>query len=350
MAVWIGGVAAQAAPLDLKHVAAEAKWLGHVDVDAIRESTVVQKAWKKHLEMDKQAEQRLGMLKQFTGLDLTQDIHGLTFYGKAVGKHEGVLVAHVKLDQGRILGMAAKLPGHAEAEHGSLKLHSWTFKVHGESKTIAAAFLEENRLVIASGVDDLKAALDVISGKSPSLAADGPLGGKIPAGATVLFRATGISEAKLPFRDPVAQQTKSFRFVAGEANGESFFRARGEYTNGDVVDQLKEIVEGARALGRLHNANNPVGNNLINGLKVKADGTKLTILWKASAVDVWTMTDAHLKIFAEHAKKWREHHKGRHGCPLCDKACEKCQGGKPEGQKSEGEKKDGDKKSPDDEF
>ena len=36
----------QAAPLDTKNVAADAKWVVHVDVDAVRDSLVVQKAFE----------------------------------------------------------------------------------------------------------------------------------------------------------------------------------------------------------------------------------------------------------------------------------------------------------------
>ena len=45
----------RAEPLDLKQVAAEAKWVMHVDVDALRASIVVQKAYQKCLEMHKDA-------------------------------------------------------------------------------------------------------------------------------------------------------------------------------------------------------------------------------------------------------------------------------------------------------
>jgi len=38
---------ARAEPLDPAQVSAEAKWLAHLDVDAMRASTVVQRAWKK---------------------------------------------------------------------------------------------------------------------------------------------------------------------------------------------------------------------------------------------------------------------------------------------------------------
>ena len=74
--------AANAAPLDPKQVPAEAKWLMHVDVDAMRQATVVQKAWKKGLEMHKEAQQHLDKLKTAIGMDICKDLHGVTAYGR----------------------------------------------------------------------------------------------------------------------------------------------------------------------------------------------------------------------------------------------------------------------------
>ena len=310
-------VEADAAPLDLKHVAADAKWLAHVDIDAMRESIVVQKAMEKH--KSKHAG-RKEMVKKWLGMDPDKDLHGMTFYGKEIGKHKGVMILHARMNRDRIMAMARTFTKPKITEHGKHKLHSWSHKSRHSDKThnLAAVFYGEDAVVLASSVDELKHAVDVLEGKSPSVKPDAPLGGNIPAGTTMLMRVEGVSDADLPDKCKLAKQTKSFRFVTGEHDGESFYRSRSVMTNEDVVGDLKEIVEGLRALGNLHVGNNEAGKRLVDGLRIKAEGTKLTVLWSAPAEDVWAIIDAHRKIFEEKMKKhrsrygWGRHHDGHH--------------------------------------
>src|SRR5438105_6097161 len=75
--VWIGsgtGIC-RAAPLDPSTVAADAKWLVHVDFDALRESNVFQHARDEIMKHD-MAKTVLAMIKEATGADLEKDIHG----------------------------------------------------------------------------------------------------------------------------------------------------------------------------------------------------------------------------------------------------------------------------------
>ena len=133
--------AAQAEPLDLAQVAADAKWVAHLDVDALRASTVVEKAWKKGLEMHKDAQAHLDKLREKIGLDICKDVHGLTAYGKEPGKHTGVLIVHAKLDQKFLLDKAQKAPDHKVTKFESYDLHSWTAKHHGQSRTVWGTLL-----------------------------------------------------------------------------------------------------------------------------------------------------------------------------------------------------------------
>jgi len=126
----------------------------------------------------------------------------------------------------------------------------------------------------------------------------------------MLMRAEGINTADLPDKLKVVKQTKSFRFVTGEHDGESFYRARAVMTNEDIAGHGKEIVEGLKALGYIHVGNNETGKKLVDGLRIKTSGTTLTILWSASADDVWAIIDAHRKIFAERMKKHSQQRRG----------------------------------------
>ena len=204
------------------------------------------------------------------------------------------------------------MPGRDAAEHGSHKISSWTKKRGDHSHTIASAWFGDEHLVLASSVDELKAALDVLDGKAGSVGSDSGLAGEVPTGTTVLMRVTGIAKAELPCKNPVAKQTESIRFVVGENQGESFFRARATMTNTEVIGQVNEIVEGGQALARLCSSDNELQLRLVNALQVKPDGNNLTLLWKGSAEDVWQHAEAESKKWEAKRAKMREH-RGKHG-------------------------------------
>lgn len=320
------GMRAGGTPLEVKQVAANAKWLGHVDFDAIRDSTVAQKAVAAHLEKHEHAKSRLKLVETLTGIDLCHDLHGLTFYGPEVGKHTGVMILNAKLDRTKLQLWADTIPGRQTAEHNDHKISSWT-KKHGDHPcTLASAWHGDSQLVLASSVEELKSALDVLDGKSAGVGDDSELAGKVPAGTTVLLRVTGIAEAKLKRKDPVAKQTESFRFVVGENQGKSFFRARAVMTNSDVVGQVKEIVEGGQAVAKIASGNNEQKLRLVNGLQIKPEGETLTLLWAGSADDVWQQVEAHAKKWEAMRAKRREHRRHAHA----DKKSERSENSKKE--------------------
>jgi hypothetical protein len=340
---WSANLAA--APLEFKQVAADAKWLAHVDFDAMRDSIVVKKAVAKHEEKHKKAEAHLKMVEAMIGMNPKQDLHGATFYGKVIGKHVGVMILHAKMDQGKVSAWALAIPGREGSEHNGHKISTWTKEHHGKKHTMSSAWFGEEHLVIASSVEEIAAALDVLDGKAGSIGEEGPLAGPVPAGTTLMMRVSGIDEADLKHKDPVAKQTKSFRFVLGEKDGESFFRSRSVMTNPEIVDSLKEVVEGGKALAKIHFAANEQATMLVGGLEIIPDESTLTLTWKGPAEAVWTQLELQSEKMKAHFAKMREHHKKHHGhdhkgCDKCnhskegcehckkdDKGCEKCKDG-----------------------
>ena len=83
----------------LAHVADNAQWVVHVDVDALHASTLAEKARKKVLEMHVDAQSHMDRLREKIGMDPGKDLHGLTAYGKEHGKPAGVLIVQAKFDQ-----------------------------------------------------------------------------------------------------------------------------------------------------------------------------------------------------------------------------------------------------------
>src|SRR5438445_9117228 len=97
----LGGVC-RAAAFDPSTVAADAKWLVHVDFDALRESKVAQHAREEIMKHDI-AKTVLAMIKEATGADLDKDLHGATAYGSGIKPHAGVLIVYAHADREKLV-------------------------------------------------------------------------------------------------------------------------------------------------------------------------------------------------------------------------------------------------------
>ena len=177
----------QAEPLALKQVAADAKWVMHVDVDALWASAVVQKAYRKGLEMHPDAEKKMDMVCGMVGMDPRKDLHGVTVYGKDTNKEHGVMIVHANVNQTLLLAMVAKAPDHKATSYGSYELHSWTHKGwKKESHAVTGVFYKPNIMVFAGCDEAVKAALDVLDGKSAGITGkESPLAGRTLPGSSL---------------------------------------------------------------------------------------------------------------------------------------------------------------------
>lgn len=332
-------------PLKLAEVSNEARWVVHVDFDAMRASTVVQKIIARVKQKHPQMETHMALVQGFIGMNPLKDLHGVTFYGPEAGKHQGVMIFRANFSPSHLERAIPFLKDYkAEKVGDKLTIHTWSHQHHhGPKLTPAAALIGDKTLVVANDVGVLKKSLEVLSGKSAGVKDDSPLAGNVPQGTTVLARIGGINKVKLPHQCNLAKQTESFRFVVGENEGISFFRARAVMTNTEIVEQVKTVVAGAKALGTIHAGDDAQKKQMVDGLKVKSEDKTLTLLWSASADQVWAQIEAHAKRIEEHMARRREYMK-KHGHEHGHGPHHHAHGGKP------GEKSQEKKKSSEDDF
>ncbi len=290
----------QAAPLDSKNVAANAKWVVHVNVDAVRDSHVVQKAFETCPRL-KDSGKHFDMIRDKIGVDLRKDLHGITLYGLDSDKTHAVAIVFSTVNQKLLLEKAAKAADHKVTKHGEIDIHSWTAKHGAKTHTTAGAFFKPDVLVFAASVEGVAAAIDVLDGKSPGITdAKSQLGLRVKPGTTLLVRATTIPpEAKCA----VLKQVESFRVALGEHDGKSFYRASLVMKSPEAAAQLKTITDGVQAIASLKFSGDANVMKLVDGLKATVKGKTVNVRWDASADDVWTVAEKLAKKAAEHIKK-----------------------------------------------
>ncbi|MEX0716715.1 MAG: hypothetical protein WD066_09015 [Planctomycetaceae bacterium] len=306
-----GPSSAEAAAFDPAHVSAEAKWVLHYDVDASRETAYGKKFHEEHVATE-QGREKLNWVKDRYGIDLERDLHGFTAYGNDYEPHSGTLLMHSKFDAAKIEAVVKEEPDHRTSRHGNHTIHTWTAKLgrpgagqadddaEAKGRPLSAALVANRVVVIAAGEQSVKAALDVLDGKAPTLRGkESPLVFEVSPGTFfqgAAFSLTDLKQRPRPF--PVLQESNSARMTFGERDGRTSFAFRLDAGDAQRASQVATMGEGFQAMIQLHAEARPELKPIAEGLSIQqADGVVET---------TWTVaTDAVLKL-AEQAKAERE--------------------------------------------
>jgi hypothetical protein len=303
------GMAATAAagPVDFKQVSAAAKWVVHFDVDAMRQSTLVQRTYEKCVGSFPNAEARLREttdLVEHLGIDLSRDLHGLTAYGMKVGELDGVFLVDANVDQKMLLEKADQAPDHKVTSHGAYQIHSW-IDAQGKKHEhpMAGAFYKSSVLVFAPTAEQVAAALDVLDGKSPALAAaPSPLAAAAPAGTMLLIRAIGLADAKLPWKSPLVTKSETLAIAIGEQDSKTLAEAALATKSPQTAEQVKSIIDGARSMAELQHGDDPDAVKVMKMFKVSMAGKAVKIEFSGPVDEVWGAMDKAIDEVIKHRK------------------------------------------------
>jgi len=152
--------AGQAAPFDPKTVSSDAKWVVHIDVDAMSKTDTWKLVQPKLENNAKYAKgkrdiERVGQLK------LPDDLHDVTLFGPTVGEKEAVVIIRANVNPERLKTLVSLNETYSASTVGGHQLHSWDDK----GKTMFSGFAGDGRIVIGQSKDEVVAALDTIAGK-----------------------------------------------------------------------------------------------------------------------------------------------------------------------------------------
>lgn len=299
---------AQAEPLNLAQIPDDAKWFAHVDVDAMRDSTVVRQFYGTCLAKH-DADKHFDRFAEHFGFDPRTDLHGITLYGSKISKDEGVMIVSAAVDKQRLLQMAEKAPCHEVADYKDFKIHTWMHKKGKYEHKVSGAFFQDDRMVFGSTVEKVQKALDVLKGEGANLAGkkDSPLAQEDPAGAIFVARAVDLAEAEVPCKSPLLKQSKLLSLVKGEHEGQWFGKGTLVTDSPEVAEQVKQIIEGIGAMVLLQHGDDPEIRDLIHQYKLSVQNSTVTLKFQASAEVVVKQVE---KICDKLAKMKEEHRKG----------------------------------------
>ena len=292
---------AECAPLDFAQVPAGAVWVVHADFDALRQSKVYREVVQRTAHR-KPLAGYLAKINGQLGMDVAEDLHGMTVFGTKLSATTAVLIMHADWDPQTFRRKMALAPEHAVSDDGRYEIHRFARNDQGRIRTVAGACWEAGTFVFGQTPGDVKLGLDVLDGRVPRLAGRASaLAAEVPSGTVFLARMVA-GENSLPVESPLLKHIEQIDLACGENAGACFARGRLLAKTSEGAEQAKRAIEGVLAIARLNVAGSDAAKKLLDRLQVRADGRVVRLDLDAPAADIASVLESAARQ-AEPAKK-----------------------------------------------
>jgi hypothetical protein len=154
-----------AGAVNAKHIAADARWYLHLDVEAAKE-TVLYNTVLDAIKATYPLEETVTQLKQFIGVNPLTDISGITVYNTSFEKDVAAVIIYATVDQNLLTNALSQNRDYKEVAYGQHTLLFWTDNNDGKQKT--GCFYGPGVVVMADKEATLKMAVDVLDGAKPA--------------------------------------------------------------------------------------------------------------------------------------------------------------------------------------
>ncbi len=307
-----------AAPLDPTRVPADAKWLIHVDYEALDESELMEAFREKR---PKEARRARRWMRERYGIDPREDLKGLTLFSDTYKSHSGAAILKAAYDREKVESGILSKPKVKSTKWQDYTLYSWEIGKRGrhrhdapgaaegrrrekrESRSVTAVLLDGETIVFAGSEERAKSLVEFLQGDKPSLEGkDSRLVAEMPDGAFVYGAAIeleSLSQHERPF--PVLQQHEYAMWAAGERNGEVFEELTLEARDEETARQMETLLEGFVALGKLWSADMKHFAELYDHVHIRQQGTTVHGEWHGDPAETVAAVDE----FVAQVKKWR---------------------------------------------
>jgi hypothetical protein len=286
---------AQAEPLDRTQVAAGAKWLAHIDFDAARAAKVAPRVYDQWLSHGL-ANRALEDVRETIGMNLLDDVRGITFYGVRFQPFSGVVIVRANVNEPRLLELLRANASHRVEAFGDHELHTWVQEVDATHKsTVTGCFYRANLVVVGRDADEVRSALGVLDGEAPRLAGSGSALDREAAKGTVfqggVIGLADLAGEHLPFVSPIIHHAESLSLDLGEDGGDVVVRARLVTPTPEVAGRVRDVLSGFRGMTALERDADQYILDALDALKIAADARTVAIDWRMPGVEVMRLVE-----------------------------------------------------------
>jgi hypothetical protein len=285
-----------AGPVDQSKIAADAKWVVHLDFEALRKSKV-----GNHLItglLQPKIEGNEFIKKANLSINLT-NISSLTAYGPQFEKDgEGILLlsttADVKKDMDTLVGMASL----SENEKKDVTMvQQKPFPLYNIKDDIFIAPLTGNTVILAKSREQIDHAREIAGGKGESLAkAQAFKDYPDAANAFILVMAKGFNEsAKIPPQAQVLRETEGGRLAIGEKDQNLFLNLMFKGKDEESSTKIQQVLQGIVALVSMSQQNKDV-TDLASATKIASEGRNVSVTLQFPTAKAIEHMDKHVNL------------------------------------------------------
>lgn len=233
-----------AGPLQTEHVAADARWLVHVDVNAIQSSESLHSVFEKRIS-EHPLVRSLEDGRWKINVDFQGGVRGITLYGREQSQTRGVLLLYTKRGDVGSSSQIPDLPGQKTISYHGHSLYTWSW-AKDQPAAVALALPLNDLAVWAGSVKSLKSALDVIDGRNSNLDSQETLmDTDAPPGSMFLVRADNPASIGDSGAAKLIGHVRSFAYAEGVQRGRWFGRLAATTDTPEVNQHLKSVIDGA---------------------------------------------------------------------------------------------------------
>jgi len=265
------------ASLDPAQLPANRQWVAHLDVRLLLDGNIG--AYLRQRLIDDGHQLKVQQFSVISGIDPLRDIDTVTLAG--IDDQSGSVMCWVRgrFDAKRLNELAILAEQHQTSTYREYTIHSWVDANKG-NRPQAGCVVSSELIIFGENLTTVQAALDVLAGTSPGLAADAALVLALPTQpAPILLAAAGGGDGwkGRGGRSAFVQQVSSIGLSATEQNQRLILSANAIATDATVATKLRDMGQGLLALAAFNQEIQqfPVLAQAVQSAQISTDGAKV---------------------------------------------------------------------------
>jgi len=284
--------AGQAAKVDKTNISKDAKFVVHVDLDAVRASKIGATILKKMRQ--EEGREKLDALVEIIGFDPLTAIQGATMSGNGE-EDNGILVVRHKADSNKLLAFMKLDEHYRKTEHGKHEIHGAGGRGDGERGYVS--FVNGTTSVLAPSRELAGRGIDLVNGKGAAEQVSPRLEkiSKEVKNAFLIAHADIESLKESIDDDNVRQMLKQAAVVMGESDEKLILSLAVDAYDADSAQQMEAMVNGLIGFARLNQEESSAIRDILKGLKGTRAGVTVSIHFAIGMDKFFELIDPALK-------------------------------------------------------
>jgi len=260
--ILLTAVPAFGGPLMQNQVGSTATWVVHADYEQFHK-TLIGKLIREEL-VKQGIEEKLDNFAAIFSFHPLDDVRNVTIYGNGKEEENAVALIEAVCDKDKLVSLVGMNPEYKQIEYGNLVVHSWVDeKKQDPNKSgvekMYGCFFKDDLVVLGSGLDAVKQAIDVLNGTSPNAANGVFTQSSLSAqGAFFQAAANGVGEiAREQEQTAMLKQTDKLGLVVGEDMGKFYIELNLTAKTVEIAQSLSKMLDGMIAFTALLEQDQP---------------------------------------------------------------------------------------------